>query len=164
MVQKSCFQQIFHIWPWSVTLVLFDLATWFLCTAHCLMMVNIIFNSYNLMMGLWTRQAALGLFIRLCDLDLWVTDLGLKHGASTQCVTHLFQVISKSIKNDKSYGADKLFFNHIWPWSVTLTLDLATQVFHTAHNLMMVNICVKLYQIPAWRSYGPYKLFYHIWP
>ena len=37
---------------------------------------------------------------------------------------------------------DKLFF-HIWPWTVTLTLDLATQFLVTAHRLMIVNICVK---------------------
>ena len=44
----------------------------------------------------------------------------------------------------QGYEQDKLFY-HIWPWSVTLTLELAT-----AHNLMMVNMCVKLNLIPAY--------------
>jgi hypothetical protein len=39
-----------------------------------------------------------------------------------------------------------LFFN-IWPLSVTLTLGLATQLLRSAHCLIMVITCAKLFEI-----------------
>ena len=40
----------------------------------------------------------------------------------------------------KSDRSDKQFY-HIWPWTVPLTLDLATMSLLTAYHLLKVNIC-----------------------
>ena len=36
-------------------------------------------------------------------------------------------------------------FFHIWPWNVTLTLELAPQLLLNAHRFIMMNIFVMLY-------------------
>ena len=89
------------------------------------------FKFLQLMKESWTRRAVLGQLDALCDLDL-----GLWHDTLSQCDTHFCKVVSSI--ND-SYWTDKLFYQ-IWPWSATLTLDLAIQSLLNAYWLMMVII------------------------
>ena len=70
-----------------------------------------------------------------CNLDLWVIEPCLRQETSSQCDTPLYQVISKSIHKWQRTLWTRLF-NHIRPWSVTLTLDLATQFLLTSHVIV----------------------------
>jgi hypothetical protein len=89
----------------------------------------------------------------MCDLDL-----GRNNPIVVLCTfsyngDHLW----KHFQRFKSYGADtkcrllimkwRLF--NIWPLSVTLTLGVATLFLRSAHHLIMVITCAKLFQTRA---------------
>ena len=136
MAQKTCFRQMFQIWSWGVTLT-FELAIWFLSTAHYLMMVYFCVKLYWIptTKQLWTKQAVLSHLTLKCDLDLGPSHTVLPHSKKTHDVEHLCQVISNFCNQWKNYGPDKKFY-HIWPWTVTLTLLLVTLSLLTTYCLM----------------------------
>ena len=93
----------------------------------------------------WTGQAVFSHLTLNCDLHIVITfDLELwpSHTVTAHDGEYLCQVMNEL------WTGQAVFF-HIWHWTVTLTLDLVIQFLLITHCLMMVNICIKLNQIPA---------------
>jgi hypothetical protein len=88
-----------------------------------------------------------------CDLDLECSNAIVALYTSSDYGDHLCTVISKHFQQFLSYAADtkcilfiikwRLF--NIWPLSVTLTLVVATQLLRSAHCLIMLITCAKLF-------------------
>ena len=64
------------------------------------------------------------------DLDLQPTQAEVSNGTTTPQGEHLCKTILKFIHKCRSYGLDKLIYDHfiIWPSSVTLTFNIPKKV------------------------------------
>ena len=99
-------------------------------------LVSSLLNSYNK----WRTygQAVLSnLTLNCLTLSLAAWCLFIAH----RLVSGRWRFVSSYIQfmQLRSYDLDKLFFN-IWPWTVTLTLGVATWSLVITHRLMIVNI------------------------
>jgi hypothetical protein len=90
----------------------------------------------------------------MCYLDLLGINQIIVLCTSSDTGNHLCQIIFFKSQRFKSPGADRKcrilslkwrLFN-IWPLRVTLTLKVATQLLSSAHPLVMVITCAKLFK------------------
>ena len=152
----SSIYNFFIIWPSSVTLT-FNLHEQMSQTALLLLKRNswikffwnpCINDSYDL------HKLNVLPFYQLtfkCDLDLQPVWRNVSNGTATLQREQLCHIILKSIYKCRSYGPDKLYFDHfiIWPSSVTLIFNLSWEMFQMALLLFKENNCAKLF----WNSY-----------
>ena len=108
--------------------------------------VSSYFKYLQLMKGLWTEQSVLGQFIVFfltLKCDFWPSHTVFLNTSWTLRTKHTVIVRTRCFR--------PIFHN--WPWSMTLTFNLATWF-----------LCSMMWTCNKRIIYRPDKLFHHIWP